>query len=89
MVNHVNLLPEEQAFLSLALVAYVAGYRSLKAIKICVICHDQFTVAAAPGQVRRHISKQKSTHYLLLVNHAANVSTSPTMGPVVLGSLNA
>lgn len=89
MVNHVNLLLEEQAFLSLALVAYVAGYRSLKVIKICVICHDQFTVAAAPGQVRRHMSKKKPTHYLLLVNHAANVSTSPTMGPAVLGFPNA
>ena len=89
MANHVNLLPEEQAFLLLALAGYVAGCRKPIKIKTCVIYHDRCTVAVVLGMVRRHMSKKRPTHYLLLVNHAANVSTSPTTEPAASGFPNA
>ena len=88
MANHVYLLRTTMAYPLLASAGYVAGCRKPIKMKTCVIYHDRCTVAVALGMARRHMSKKKPTHYLLLVNHAANASTLPTMGPAASGFPN-
>ena len=72
-----------------ALAGYAAGGHILTPTRICAICHDLFISAVALDVARRHTSKKKPTHYKPLVNHAANVSTSPIVAAAVLGSPNA
>ena len=77
------------AYLFHALVGCAGGGVIPAPIKTCVICHGQFILAVALDAARKHTSKKKPTHYKLLVNHAANASTSLTMVAAALGFPNA